>query len=475
MIYIISGPTSAGKSTFMASERAAELTGLPAETPVVFPSAHSAELDQHSGTDVYFHYNLLRTIQANVRQVARSMMGGVELDPTAFDQDMAWTDLLKLPAPKSAVVLVASKQTLFARIRQRSIVEEPNLTGRGTKIYSNDKWVNRLEGVDLLALYKAWCRELRDNDIPYVLLDSNDEGYPVIQDEERLEDIVNYANSPSASANPSSAAATGDESAFSRDAIVELLRERRFGYHRIELPYGLHTRGQDRSETRDLVLPKSLVGKTVLDVGSAHGYFCYEAEARGAARVVGAEISEERFRDALLLKEIKGSKVEFIQRDIVRNPLDEQFDYVLLLNVLHHLTEPIRALRQLASITREQLVIEFPTLADRKFQETLDTELPRDYDTFPLVGVSSMREGVGQTFVFTPSAIQRILVDHESLFEDVEILESPMHGRAIALCHKRSPETGIASDRSLREEQPKYISREERRRRRKARRGEDNA
>ena len=37
MIYIISGPTSAGKSTFMASERAAELTGLPAETPAEKP------------------------------------------------------------------------------------------------------------------------------------------------------------------------------------------------------------------------------------------------------------------------------------------------------------------------------------------------------------------------------------------------------------------------------------------------------
>jgi SAM-dependent methyltransferase len=263
--------------------------------------------------------------------------------------------------------------------------------------------------------------------------------------------------------------AIGEEPTFSRDAIVELLQERRFGYHRIELPYGLHTRGQDRSETRDLVLPESLAGKSVLDVGSAHGYFSFEAEARGAARVVGAEIAEERFRDALLLKEIKGSSVEFIQRDIVRDPLDEQFDYVLLLNVLHHLYDPIGALRQLASITRERLIIEFPTLEDSKFQKSLDSALPRDYDEYPLVGVSSMREGVGQTFVFTPSAIQRILMDHDPLFEDIEILESPMPGRAIALCHKRSPEQGISGDRQLRQAQCEDISREERRRRRKAR------
>ena len=475
LIYIIGGPTSSGKSTFIASKRAAELTGLPRGTPVVFPSAQSAGLVQHSGADVFFHYNLLRTIQPNVRQMPRSMKKEGELDPTEFNKDIAWTELLNLPAPKRAVALVANKQTLLDRIRQRSVVEEPTPTNRAANIYQNDKWLRRLERVNLVALYKAWCKELRDNNIPYVLVNSNDERYLVIENEERLEDIVNHAQSPNADPDPSPAAATGEVSAFSRDSIVELLRERRFGYHRIELPYGLHTRGQDRSETGSLALPESLAGKSVLDVGSAYGYFCFEAEARGAARVVGVEIAEERFRDALLLKEIKGSNVEFIQRDIVRDPLAEQFDYVLLLNVLHHLVDPIRALRQLASITRERLVIEFPTLGDRKFQETLDTVLPRDYEDYPLVGVSSMREGVDQTFVFTRSAIQRILMDHESLFNEVEILDSPVPGRAIALCHKRSPEKGISSDRRLREAQREDISREERRRRRNARRDNDGA
>src|SRR5437660_6321837 len=118
---------------------------------------------------------------------------------------------------------------------------------------------------------------------------------------------------------------------YTKAQIEHILREQDFEYHRVELPFGLYTPGTDRSSTRDLIFRESLSGKTVLDVGCALGYFCFEAEARGAARVVGIEVKEQRFRQALLLKEIKGSQVELLQRDILHNPIDEYFDYVCLL------------------------------------------------------------------------------------------------------------------------------------------------
>ena len=228
---------------------------------------------------------------------------------------------------------------------------------------------------------------------------------------------------------------------YSKEEIEKILREERFGYHRVNLPYGLHTRGRDRSQTRDLIFPESLAGKSVLDIGSALGYFCFEAEAKGATRVLGVELDPERFRQACLLKRIIGSQVEFEQRDILEQPLTEQFDYVCFLNVIHHLDEPMHAIHQLAAIARELFIIEFPTMKDAKFRKTARILFPGRYNRLPVIGVSSKRgtskkkEG-GQTFVFSPAAILRIVQDHRALFRSVKMVDSPVAGRKIALCQK---------------------------------------
>jgi SAM-dependent methyltransferase len=223
---------------------------------------------------------------------------------------------------------------------------------------------------------------------------------------------------------------------YRKEQIERVLREERFPYHRVELPFGLHTPGQDRSATRDVIFPASLAGKTVLDVGCALGYFSFEAEKRGAARVVGVELNEKRLRQAVLLKEILGSRVEFLQRDVLTEPPAEPFDCVCFLNVIHHLPEPMRALRQLAALTRERLMVEFPTFADEKFRKNVGIRFPWFYDRLPLIGVSSMSRETDQTFVFSPGAIRRILQDHTPLFREVKIVDSPMAGRKIALCTK---------------------------------------
>ncbi len=225
-------------------------------------------------------------------------------------------------------------------------------------------------------------------------------------------------------------------STHTKEQIETLLRVEKFPYHRVELPHGLHTPGQDRSATRDLIFPDSLAGLSVLDVGCALGYFCFEAEKRGAARVVGTELKENRFRQACLLRDVLGSRVEFQARDILSEPPGEQFDYVCLLNVIHHLREPMSALRRLAELTRGCLLIEFPTFADEKFRKSAGIRFPWLYDRLPLIGVSSASHETDQTFVFTPAAIRRVLQDHRRLFEKVEILDSPMPGRKIARCTK---------------------------------------
>ncbi len=59
-------------------------------------------------------------------------------------------------------------------------------------------------------------------------------------------------------------------------------------YHTIDLGNGLTTRGifDHRSVVHCYGLPESLEGKTCLDVGTGDGFFAFEMERRGAARVV---------------------------------------------------------------------------------------------------------------------------------------------------------------------------------------------
>ena len=42
-------------------------------------------------------------------------------------------------------------------------------------------------------------------------------------------------------------------------------------YQRIELPYGLATKGSDRTPSSDAILPDDLTGKSVLDIGCQIG------------------------------------------------------------------------------------------------------------------------------------------------------------------------------------------------------------
>lgn len=431
VLWIISGPSSVGKSTFLTRPRCAEVTGLSAAAPVVLASA-PAKLDEIGAADAFYHYNILREEAAGA--------GG-------FAEDAAWRDLVRRQLPTRAIVLAASKPVIVRRMMQRHIVEQAALTGHAELDYPIQSWIDALQRTNLAALYAAWLQELRDRGIPYHLLNSEDDVYRPISVEELSQVLQTEHEAADATGEEASAQSVGQPvraprssmggaPGYTREEIEALLRSRRFAYHRVELPFGLHTGGEDRSQTRDIVLPPTLAGKSVLDVGSAIGYFCFEAEARGAARVLGVDLREDRHRDAALLKAIKGSNVEFQLRDVVTNPLTEAFDLVLLLNVIHHVKEPFRALRQLAAITRERLVIEFPTFADAKFRRTVEIADPGEFNRLPLVGVSSMAARVDQTFVFAPAAIERALLDHDPLFARIEFLDSPMPGRVIAVCHK---------------------------------------
>jgi tRNA (mo5U34)-methyltransferase len=139
-------------------------------------------------------------------------------------------------------------------------------------------------------------------------------------------------------------------------------------FHTIDLGNGIVTPGEDNTPARvDMMgFPESFAGKTVLDVGSYDGYFAFEAERRGAARVLatdwqcwnlegmgdgmGFDIAHAALRSGVEKKPIG---VEDISPQEVG-----VFDVVLFLGVLYHAQDPMRYLRNVLSVCRETLILE---------------------------------------------------------------------------------------------------------------------
>lgn len=140
-------------------------------------------------------------------------------------------------------------------------------------------------------------------------------------------------------------------------------------FHSIELEPGFTTPGRaDTSAQLPRLHLPDLTGKTVLDVGAWDGFFSFEAERRGAARVVALDTFSWQPRGAgtgkagfELARRALGSKVEDIEvevMDISPETVGGTFDVVLFLGVLYHLRHPFMAIEKLRTVCNELLILE---------------------------------------------------------------------------------------------------------------------
>jgi tRNA (mo5U34)-methyltransferase len=140
-------------------------------------------------------------------------------------------------------------------------------------------------------------------------------------------------------------------------------------FHSIDLGNGLVTPGRDvpsKKKLERLGIPDDLTGVTVLDIGAWDGFFSFEAERRGAARVLATDSyswngsgwgTKEGF---LLARKVLQSTVEDMDIDVFEMSPDRigRFDLVLFLGVLYHLKHPLLALEKIYSVTKDQLILE---------------------------------------------------------------------------------------------------------------------
>src|SRR5579883_2491203 len=93
------------------------------------------------------------------------------------------------------------------------------------------------------------------------------------------------------------------------------------------------------------VIPQSLEGKTVLDIGCNAGFYAMEMKRRGAERVLGLDTDEAYLAQARFAAEVCGLKIEFRKLSTYDiGSLGEQFDLVIFMGVLYHLRHPLLAL-----------------------------------------------------------------------------------------------------------------------------------
>lgn len=395
------GVSSSGKSTYIDFlKRKEDMKAVP----VIM----AYEIEKNSNIipdgECIIHYNLFRAHNNDAQNIDRDFM-----EDTVLSKLLTFRDRLKV------VFLVAPKNVLAKRIltRKRS---EPILR-RKSGVYPTQRIFELLCRINLIDYFQKWFDLLESNNIIYELIDTSSFDYKQL----KLSDIALCVESTEAVI-------------YSDYEIKEIVKSNDFEYQRIELPGGKYTKGQDRSGSL-VLLDKDLSGKSILDIGCAYGFFSFEAERRNAAKIVGTELKRNRYIGANIIKEIRNSNVQFLYTDVFNSPLDIKFDVVLLLNVIHHLKEPLRALRLCAELCTEKLIIEFPTLSDEVFALTLSESVAFD-PSLPIIGVS-LQKNFDQTFLFSEKALERILLDHDQLFRNIEFIQSPMNkNRRVAICYK---------------------------------------
>jgi SAM-dependent methyltransferase len=96
------------------------------------------------------------------------------------------------------------------------------------------------------------------------------------------------------------------------------------------------------AKLKAIQLPVDLHGKRFLDLGCNEGYFCFEAQRRGAERIVGIDRSAEFIGRARK----RGRGIEFLNRSWTELP-DERFDVIVMLSALHYEERPRELLARL--------------------------------------------------------------------------------------------------------------------------------
>ncbi len=240
-------------------------------------------------------------------------------------------------------------------------------------------------------------------------------------------------------------------------------------YHTIELAPGVTTRNCtfDLRAIIELVgLPESLVGKSALDVGTATGFWAFEMERRGADRVVAIDVAKGEDCETLpILRENESTRWSEARADYINHHMGAfataqamrksrvewrrcsvydlspktvgTFDVVYCGSLLLHLFNPLQALINIRSVTREMAIVESSTFHP-------DDPVMKQYGDQPYMRFGELdleKDEVGSCHTFwkfTPRALRDIMiyagfktVESRGTFKLPSMYDIPIYGTSV--------------------------------------------
>jgi tRNA (mo5U34)-methyltransferase len=236
-------------------------------------------------------------------------------------------------------------------------------------------------------------------------------------------------------------------------SALELIERSEFVWHqRFELVPGVWTPGTSPvGRLWELAqLPGDLSGLTVLDVGTTNAGTAFEAERRGAKRVVAVDIYDADWFGVRALTEFLQSRVEYVRCSAyeLASRFEEPFDVVIFWGVLYHLRHPLLALDSLRSVTAGSVSLE---------TAVCDYDLPARQRARPLACFYRGDELAGDSSNwFAPTLLGLQEWCRSSGFEIERTTAWPSHGPTRAMISLR-PTGGPAEYETLSYESPLQV------------------
>ena len=131
------------------------------------------------------------------------------------------------------------------------------------------------------------------------------------------------------------------------------------------LPPGVEKIHETRLALLDQALDASVgrdcAGLTAVDLACHQGWFAMQLARRNFRSILGVDARDEHLADARLMAEVLGVKTFRAMKADIESVRAEEIgvhDVTLMLGLLYHLENPVRALRLARAVTRRTLVIE---------------------------------------------------------------------------------------------------------------------